>query len=448
MINCTIKIQNLTSKPELNSQIGIVQSYNPQNNRYVIQITSKSPPPVTPGSANNNGNNNSNSNAASNNNNNNNTPILVSLKIDNIKEANTVDKIRGQYYIFLNVLSYMNRNKAVLWNDAKTKWNNTVQQLVQSGVMPASFANLNSGGSGSGIKLEYLLGGILVALLAIIWKVGLTKFIFFISVFGILLTVALPDLMTAARNFTASSGGSSSTNMTDQLKIVASNFPRRWREMIYSHSGYNVSPKVANGLLVALLLLSGKILLFTPLQSSATSSSGKGGTKGGLTQTELNMMKQQQQRQQNNYIELEQLYTIDEIYKLGYEDGSSSKEYGFSLPDNHDELIVTSKVANSQNAKYSGTYNDIDADADMNFNYDDYQPTTPPLPPSPPKSRGSGVGFGTLMSMFALFRSVKEMGFVNGRFELQYFKSNLQSMPPLKMAFMGFMLYRVVSAFM
>ena len=87
-----------------------------------------------------------------------------------------------------------------------------------------------------------------------------------------------------------------------------------------------------------------------------------------------------------------------------------------------------------------------DNDADMHFDYDDYQPTTPPVPPS--TSKGSGIGFGTLMSCFALFRSVKEMGFVDGRFELQYFKSNVQSMPPLKMVFMGFMVYRIVSAFM
>jgi len=51
------------------------------------------------------------------------------------------------------------------------------------------------------------------------------------------------------------------------------------------------------------------------------------------------------------------------------------------------------------------------------------------------------------MAMFALFRSVKELGFANGRFDVNYFKTNIQMMPPLKMAFLGFMLYRVVSAF-
>lgn len=421
MINCTIKIQNLTSKPELNSQIGIVQSYNTQNNRYIIQITS--PPQTSPGNATGTTDNQQQQQRQQQQQQ---RPIVVALKIDNIKQASTVDKIQGQYYIFLNVLSYMNKNKSLLWNSAKTKYQLMVQQLVNSGVLPASLLQGGNSG-GTAMKLEYVLGSILVALLAIVWKVGLTKTIFFFSVFGILLTVVFPDLMTIAKNYSSGNNSSSNTTMKDQLKMVAKNFPNRWREMIHSHSGYNVNPRVANGLLLALLLLSGKILL-TPLESKG--GSGKNGTSS-LTQTELNMMKQ----------DYEPLYTVEEIYKLGYEDGSKEEQYGVSLPENHDVLYVTSKAKETKMQK-----DNHDNDADMHFDYDDYQPTTPPVPPS--TSKGSGIGFGTLMSCFALFRSVKEMGFVDGRFELQYFKSNVQSMPPLKMVFMGFMVYRIVSAFM
>jgi len=422
MINCTIKIQNLTSKPELNSQIGIVQSYNTQNNRYIIQITS---PPA-----------NDNANATS-------TQqqqprqVCVALKIENIKEASTVDKMRGQYYIFLNVLSYMNKNKSLLWNDAKTKFNFTIEQLVRSGVLPPSFSQSAEGGSGgTALKLEYVIGSIVVALLAIIYKVGLTKTIFFFSAFGILLTVAFPDLMAAVKTYNRNN----TTSMKEQLKMVVTNFPIRWREMIHSHSGYNANPKIANGLLIALLLLSGKIL-FTPLGTKGVSSSGT----NTLTQTEINMMKQGADGSMNtNPRNVDTpLYTIEEIYRLGFEDASKGRDFGLSLPENHETLHVTSKTIAQTNFE-SNTYSDI-KDSDIQFDYDDYQPTTPPLPPT---KRGSGIGFGTLMSMFALFRSVKEMGFVNGRFELQYFISNVQSMPPMKMAFMGFMVYRIVSAFM
>eukprot|EP00551_Chaetoceros_affinis_P012230 CAMPEP_0203668280 /NCGR_PEP_ID=MMETSP0090-20130426/4951_1 /ASSEMBLY_ACC=CAM_ASM_001088 /TAXON_ID=426623 /ORGANISM="Chaetoceros affinis, Strain CCMP159" /LENGTH=450 /DNA_ID=CAMNT_0050532679 /DNA_START=180 /DNA_END=1532 /DNA_ORIENTATION=- len=430
MINCTIKIQNVTSKPELNSQIGIVQSYNTQNNRYIIQITS--PPEDT----NANGTTQQQQQLP--------RQVCVALKIENIKQASTVDKLRGQYYIFLNVVSYLNKNKLLWWNDAKTKFNFTIQQLVRSGVLPSSFLGVDgsNGGSGSNaLKFEYIIGSIVVALLAIIYKVGLTKTIFFFSVFGILLTVAFPDLMTAAKTY--------NRNMKDQLKMVAANFPIRWREMILSHSGYNVNPRIANGLLIALLLLSGKIL-FTPLGTKGVSPSSSGTST--LTQTELNMMKQDSNANMNiNHRNVnEALYTVEEIYKLGFEDASNGKDFGLSLPESHETLYVTTSTKTTTQQNFGRNNYGDNNDSDIQFNYDDYQPTTPPVPPAvpPPNTRrGSGIGFGTLMSMFALFRSVKEMGFVNGRFEFQYFISNVQSMPPMKMAFMGFMVYRVISAF-
>lgn len=164
-----------------------------------------------------------------------------------------------------------------------------------------------------------------------------------------------------------------------------------------------------------------------------SSSSGKGAK---LTQTEIDLMKQKQGMRQQKQSGVS--FTLEEIYKMGYEDSSKNIEFGTSLPENHESF------------QFTQSYSSMNIDEKETFEYDDYEPTPPPLPPKQGSSGGGNkFGFGTLMSMFALFRSVKELGFnAEGRFDYPLFMANVQNVPPLKMAFMGFMLYRVVSAFL
>lgn len=366
MINCTVKIQNLVSKPELNSQIGIVKSYNTSRDRYNVQLYSASPiaPPIA-------------------------------LKVDNLVHATLVEKAKGQLEQVKTMIQFVRTDPDVR------------RQILD---MYHSFQTKLP----SGIKPEYAIGGVLFLLFALTYMIGFTKLIMLMSIIGILLTVILPDIMAGETN----------------VKHILRNFPARWRNTIHDHTGYHLSPKVANGLLFIILLLTTKVLV-TPSIRADTNNTAK------LTNTELDMMMQQQQQQHNDKNTLNsqgqssslQSWTLEEIYKLGYEDGVKKYDYGTSLPENHETILFSSSSGAS--------FND-------DFEYD-YKPTQPPLPPHQQKK--SKLGFSTLMAMFALFRSVKELGFANGRFDVNYFKTNIQMMPPLKMAFLGFMLYRVVSAF-
>ena len=68
LLNCTVKIQNVISKPHLNSQMGLVKSYNFETNRYNIQLLSS--PPTQ--------------------------PIAIALKAENLVQASTLlDRANG-----------------------------------------------------------------------------------------------------------------------------------------------------------------------------------------------------------------------------------------------------------------------------------------------------------------------------------------------------------------
>ena len=380
LLNCTVKIQNLQSKPELNDQIGSVQSYNPQRNRYNIQLYNASPinPPIA-------------------------------LKADNLIQATMVEKVKGQFQSMKTMILFMKENPQV--KEQLRQVYKDVHDKLPNGVKP-----------------EYALGGSLLLFMGVIYFVGFMKTIMFFSMLGIVGVVALPDI-----TYILNRGGS--INATE-MKSIATNFPFRWRTMIQEQTGYSLNPKVANGILVGLLLLSTKVLI-TPL--GGRSSGGEKGTK--LTQTEIDMMNQQQHQQQHRRQSQGPSFTVEEIYKMGYDDATKSLDFGTSLPENYESFHFTTSSSNSGEQE------------EETFEYD-YKPTTPPLPNyhtnggNSNTNRGSKIGFGTLMSMFALFRSVKELGFRDGRFDLPLFMANVQNMPPLKMAFMGFMLYRVISAFL
>jgi hypothetical protein len=399
ILNSTIKIQNLLSKPELNSQIGQVISYNSERNRYNIQLFSN--PPTSP---------------------------FVSLKADNVTPATTIEKGFGKLTQMKTMLLFLKDNQSGIKAEIQKVYNEYIYQSIENAI-PMQYKSM--------VKVEHVLIAFGLFVLYVLYKLGISKFVVVCSLIGIIVSVALPDIMSVMSNSNTNSA-TNSHNLMDNVKTIARNFPFRWRNTIQEQTGYQLTPKIANAILIATLLFSAKVLI-TPNASSRSNTSG--GAK--LTQTELDMM-----RNNNAYdngfdmgIDVDadagqQSWTMEEIYKLGYKDGQAmnENEEGRSLPDNHESFIFTSKS--------KSRYND-------NFEYD-YQPTTPPQPSSS-SSFGSKIGFGTLLSMFALFRSMKELGCnpnSGGNFDMEYFKVNLHNMPPMKMGFMCFMLYRIVNAFL
>ena len=241
------------------------------------------------------------------------------------------------------------------------------------------------------IKVEHVAGGILLLLFGMIYFIGLSKTIMLVSLLLMGVVVALPDII-AKRD----------------IKAIARNLPFRWKEAIEQNTGLKPSKRVATGILVGILLLSSKVLL-TPRSPPAQKNVPFDGARPSV-------------RDENTNGGVSS-FTMEEVYRLGYEDAQKENQFGESLP-------VNFKSMSFKNSAFDYDYNDY-------ADYNDY---------SPPPQKKSKFGMGTIMSLFALGRTVKELGFHDGRFDFNLFVANARSLPPLKMAFMGFMMYRVLSA--
>lgn len=248
------------------------------------------------------------------------------------------------------------------------------------------------------VKIEHVAVGILLLLFGVIYLIGLSKTIMLISLISMGFVVALPDIF-ARRD----------------IKAIVTNFPMRWKEAIEQNTGYKISLRMATGILVAILLISSKVLL------TSQSRVYKKDFGDDLDLDSLGHQSAKFTDGKGNIIS----FTIEEIYKLGYEDARNENAFGESLPKNHESMSFRR--------------------LDYGFNYDDISYNQ--MYSSPPTSKKSKLGIGTIISLFALARTVKDLGFVQGRFELNVLISNVRNLPPIRMALLAFMVYRVINTF-
>jgi hypothetical protein len=199
------------------------------------------------------------------------------------------------------------------------------------------------------------------------------------------------------------------------IKAIVTNFPMRWKEAIEQNTGYKISLRMATGILVAILLISSKVLL------TSQSRVYKKDFGDDLDLDSLGHQSAKFTDGKGNIIS----FTIEEIYNLGYEDARNENAFGESLPKNHESMSFRR--------------------LDYGFNYDDISYNQ--MYSSPPTSKKSKLGIGTIISLFALARTIKDLGFVQGRFELNVLISNVRNLPPIRMALLAFMVYRVINTF-
>merc|ERR1712130_655921 len=111
---------------------------------------------------------------------------------------------------------------------------------------------------------------------------------------------------------------------------------------------------------------------------------------------------------------------IEEAYKLGYNDATANLPFG------------SASLASLKQQQQVPVVPEIDYD---------------PLPP-PPKS-GGGFGFGTLMSLFVVGRTLFQNGMTGeGSFDPQLLMVNLQVLPMPQKAILGFSVFNVLRAFL
>lgn len=249
----------------------------------------------------------------------------------------------------------------------------------------------------TGVKPEYLLYVLLFLLLVAIRYVGFGKTILFLSLLSMPVVVAAPDLQRGL-----------------DVPAVVRAFPQRLRETVVQATGFTwVTERMALGAFVLMFVMSAKVLI-TPYPTAAPSPPVTGSsTASSAGAPGLSL-------------------TVDEIYKWGYEDGKAGKEYGASVTG-VDLSDVTSVPGVSTGPK------GIDPNSEtIDWAYD--------APPTPPKRGGffKNFGVGKIMSMFALFRTLRELAMGPGGYSLDNLTMNLRRLEPWRLGMIAFCLFNVM----
>lgn len=265
----------------------------------------------------------------------------------------------------------------------------------------------------SRVKPEHTLMGIGVLLLSSAWFFGVAKTFLGGSLVLLLLMISAPDLVPQLQN----------GNLN--LRSVLLNFPSRWKEMLVQTTGMTrMSNKVATAAFVLLLLFSGKVLLSpTPNARPATapvSPTTNGDAVGSVASRRA---------------------SVEDSYKLGFDDATAGRPYGHSLPEPRATTATTTTTTpyvDDDVERASG----VSGDENIDWTYD-------PPPRPPPPARKNRFDFTTMMAMFTLFRTAKQLGTgPDGRPSPELLVANLRTLDPMRMGLMGLSVYRIVSAFL
>merc|ERR1712150_54365 len=127
---------------------------------------------------------------------------------------------------------------------------------------------------------------------------------------------------------------------------------------------------------------------------------------------------------------------LEQAYKVGFEDGTSGKEFGTSLA----QVIANHQDANNDiSPPMASSTNSLDFDEGFE-NYLSSQSRTP---------KKASFGFGTAMSAFFVIRTGWELGRdPMGGFDVNRMIANGKTMETWKLGMLGFSVYNVLRSFM
>lgn len=249
----------------------------------------------------------------------------------------------------------------------------------------------------AGLKPEYLLYAFLFALVLSIRYFGFSKTFLLLSLLSTPVVIAVPDLQSGM-----------------DLPSVVKNFPRRLRDTVVQITGFTrVTERMALGGFVLMFVLSAKVLI-TPYPTPKNVAA----SVNPAAETPAAMPTSMTQGQSLN---------MDAVYKMGFEDGQAGKEYGASL---------SGLDLSSLQTKPTGPRGIDPKTDDVDWAYD-----------HPPRSGGmmSKFGIGKMMSMFAIFRTLKDLAVgPDGSFSLENLTMNLRRLDTWKLGMMAFCAYNVM----
>lgn len=317
-------------------------------------------------------------------------PSYLKLKPESLVEATNFEQLKfGAAVVFHHVRLFMN-------SAALQEYGSYIMSLLP----PNLQSKLTPEKAIWGAAIVVLLNVMLVFKLLSGW-IGFTKIFVFISLIILVSTITSPDWIEGVK-------------AGKPLKLIAKsaaiNAPTRFKQILIQMTGYrNISDRMVLGLMVAMLLWSGKILL-TP---SARPVRMQPPTPNGNMQPRAPRIPQ---------------YDLENIYKMGWDDAKGGKEFGTSLPED-----IKADPVGAKPSAYEESFD---------WAYDP--------PPPLPKQKSSSFGMGTIFSMFTLYRFGKDLVVgPDGRLVLDpaYIMMRLRNIEPWRLGLMGMSLYRVVNAF-
>eukprot|EP00586_Coscinodiscus_wailesii_P007081 CAMPEP_0172491508 /NCGR_PEP_ID=MMETSP1066-20121228/22357_1 /TAXON_ID=671091 /ORGANISM="Coscinodiscus wailesii, Strain CCMP2513" /LENGTH=364 /DNA_ID=CAMNT_0013260595 /DNA_START=150 /DNA_END=1241 /DNA_ORIENTATION=- len=300
------------------------------------------------------------------------TPTALSFKPDNLVKASFVEQLQFRAGNARRQMQDISNDPQV--REAMRRAYTSIQARLPPGVKP-----------------EYLLYALLFALILLVRYIGFSKTILFMSLLTTPIVVAAPDLQSGV-----------------ELPVVVRNFPRRLKENVVTITGWtSVSERMALGGFIIFMVLSGMVLV-TPNRSgkraTASIAAAGGGSDGGVTPPSA-------------VLESPSSLSIESIYKLGFEDATDGKDFGASLAD----IDMGADVGKGTGPR--GIDPNSADDIDWAYN-------TPPPPPQSSSSMGK-FGIGKMMSMFAIFRTLKDLAQgPDGRVSVENLTMNLGRLEP------------------
>lgn len=374
-----LKIRGISARPELNGRFGQAVSFSAD--RYVVALLDAATAAAAASAGAGGGPGGP-------------QPSFVKLRPENLAAAGRMDQLRfGAGMLAESAKAYVAGPTAQGWG---RRMMDAMPAPLRARMTPSRALLGAAIAAQSVLVLVYLLLGRFL---------GNTKLFTLVSLLALVLAVSSPDWTEGLR-------------ANKPFKLIATgaakNFPRRWKENLSGMTGYpNISERVALASLVFVLLFSGKVLL-TPAPPSVGLPPRMPGdaSTGGPRRTPRAPPR----------------YDLEHIYKLGYDDATSGKEFGTSLPEDIVEYNASNEAGLSS----------------ARDRYDDFEW----VPPPPPRSKPS-LGMGTIFSMMTLYRFGKDVvTSPDDRivFDPAFVMARLKSMEPWRLGMLGFSLYRVVMA--
>lgn len=302
------------------------------------------------------------------------TQQTVALKPENLVKGNILDQMKAQY--------------TLLTKDPR------VGQEIQK------YYSLFKSKLPAGVAPEHVGFLLVILLVTSMYFLGFTRVVMSLSIILMLGLIVAPDVFTT-------------NGQSINWRLVASNFPGRCRHVIEQTvpmARNKLSDRAAAGLVLAFLVFSARAIVSSP---AAAAAAARRPSSPLPPQTSKSMA-----------------ISIQDAYKLGFDDANTGKLFGTSLPE---ETISSSS---SSSLLYEDDLQPID--------YRSYD-----LPPPMTKPWYSKLGIWQVMSALNIGRTLYEVGRdpVAGSFSPQRAFANLQTAEPMKLGLLGLSVYNVLKVF-